>query len=114
MAGGAAGYLYADIAVPRIPIFATFLIPKNSGTFCLKSIDMPGKECCLSLWSNVKEEIEISKSALVELIVGIILICLFLPSWLVFKNIKPSDWGALGLGNLDLIIFALTIKKEKK
>ena len=55
-----------------------------------------------------------SKTAIVELIVGIILICLFLISWLVFKNIKASDWIALVLGVLDLIIFALTIKKEKK
>ena len=55
-----------------------------------------------------------SKTAVIELIAGIILICLFLISWLVFKNIKTSDWIALILGVLDLIIFALTIKKAKK
>ena len=47
-------------------------------------------------------------------IAGIIQIRLFLISWLVFKNIKTSDWIALALGVLDLIVFTLTIKKEKK
>lgn len=55
-----------------------------------------------------------SKSALIELIVGIILLGLFLISWLVFKNIKVSDWISLALGVLDLIAFAFTLKKEKK
>ena len=39
-----------------------------------------------------------SKKALIVLIVGIIMICLFLVSWLVFKNIKTSDWVALVVG----------------
>ena len=55
-----------------------------------------------------------SKNALVELIVGIVLICLFLISWLVFKNIKTTDWIALGIGILDLGLFAYTYKKEKQ
>lgn len=36
-----------------------------------------------------------SKRSLVELVVGIILVGFFLVSWLVFKNIKTSDWVAL-------------------
>ena len=55
-----------------------------------------------------------SKRALVELIVGIILIGLFLISWLVFKNIKTSDWIALGIGALDLGLFVYTYFKDKK
>ncbi len=55
-----------------------------------------------------------NKRALVELIVGIVLICLFLISWLVFKNIKTSDWIALGLGILDLGLFVYSCKKGKQ
>ncbi len=55
-----------------------------------------------------------SKRALVELIVGIILIVFFLVSWLVFRNIKTSDWVALALGVVDLGIFAYTYKKDKQ
>ncbi len=55
-----------------------------------------------------------SKRALVELIVGIILVCIFLISWLVFKNIKTSDWVALGLGVVDLVCFAYTCIKDRK
>ncbi len=55
-----------------------------------------------------------SKRAIAELIVGIILVCIFLISWLVFKNIQTSDWIALILGVIDLIIFAYTCVKDKK
>ncbi|MBR7188800.1 MAG: hypothetical protein IKD53_09630 [Clostridia bacterium] len=65
-------------------------------------------------WNGFKEDSAMSKSALIELIVGIILLGLFLISWLVFKNIKVSDWISLALGVLDLIAFAFTLKKEKK
>ncbi len=55
-----------------------------------------------------------SKRALVLLIVGIILVCLFLIAWLVFKNIQTSDWISLILGVLDLGLFAYTLKKDKQ
>ena len=55
-----------------------------------------------------------SRHAIVELIVAVVLIGLFLISWLVFKNIKTSDWISLGIGILDLILFAYTMKKDKK
>ncbi len=55
-----------------------------------------------------------SKRALVELIIGIFLICLFLISWLVFKNIKTSDWIALGIGIVDLGLFVYTCKRDKQ
>ncbi len=55
-----------------------------------------------------------NKKSLIELIAGIVLICLFLISWLVFKNIKPFDWVLLGLGILDLGYFAYTYKKDGK
>lgn len=55
-----------------------------------------------------------SKSALIELIAGIILVGLFLVSWLVFKNIRTTDWISLASGVLYLIAFAIRSKKEKK
>ncbi len=55
-----------------------------------------------------------SKRALTELIVAIILIGIFLISWLVFDNIKRSDWIALVLGIIDLGIFVYTCKKDKQ
>lgn len=55
-----------------------------------------------------------SKRALVELIVAIFLICIFLISALVFKNIKTSDWIALILGVMDLALFAYTLKTDKR
>ncbi len=54
------------------------------------------------------------KNSWITLIVGIILIGFFMVSWLVFKNLKTSDWVALILGILDLIIFALRLNKNKK
>ena len=53
-------------------------------------------------------------SSVIELIAGIILIGLFMLSWLVFKNIKVTDWLALAFGVVDLVYFALTIKQGKK
>ncbi len=55
-----------------------------------------------------------NKKSLVFLIVGIVLVCLFLVSWLVFKNIKTTDWLCLILGVLDLGFFAYTLKKDKQ
>ncbi len=55
-----------------------------------------------------------SKRSLALLIVGIILVCLFLISWLVFKNTQTSDWIWLILGLLDFGLFAYTLKKDKQ
>ena len=52
--------------------------------------------------------------ALVGLIAAIILIGLFLVSWLVFKNIKTSDWIMLFVGIVNLYIFADALKRLKK
>ena len=55
-----------------------------------------------------------SKRTIIELIVGIILVCLFLISWLVFKNIKSSDWIALLIGVLNLGLFVYYYKEDRK
>ena len=52
-------------------------------------------------------------SSVIELIFGIIMICLFLLPWLVFKDIKTADWIALALGVLNLIFFAVSLKNNK-
>ena len=53
-----------------------------------------------------------SKRAIIYLIVAIIAFGLFLVSWLVFKNIKLSDWIILAVGVLDLVVFFLELKKK--
>lgn len=55
-----------------------------------------------------------SKNSMIQLIVAIIAFGLFLLSWLVFKKIKTTDWVILAVGVLDLIVFFLGLKKNKK
>ena len=55
-----------------------------------------------------------SKRAIIELIVALISFGLFLISWLVFKNVKFSDWIILIVGCLDLVAFSLELKKGKQ
>jgi hypothetical protein len=55
-----------------------------------------------------------NKNSMIQLIVAIIAFGLFLVSWLVFKNIKTSDWIILAVGVLDLIVFFLGLKKNKQ
>lgn len=55
---------------------------------------------------------KMNKNTWILLIVGIILIGLFMISWLVFKNLKVSDWIALGIGILDLVILVISLKKK--
>jgi hypothetical protein len=55
-----------------------------------------------------------NKNSIIQLIVAIIAFGLFLVSWLVFKNIKTSDWIILVVGVLDLIVFFLGLKKNKQ
>ena len=54
------------------------------------------------------------KNSWIQLIVGIILIGLFMVSWLAFKNIKITDWICLAVGILDLVIFVLYLSKKKE
>ena len=54
------------------------------------------------------------KNSWIQLIVGIILIGLFMVSWLAFKNIKITDWNCLAVGILDRVIFGLYLSKKKK
>ena len=56
----------------------------------------------------------VSKNTIIQLIVAIFALGLFLISWLVFKNIKISDWIILAVGILDLVVFFLQLKKDKK
>ena len=53
------------------------------------------------------------KNSWIQLIVAIVLIGMFMVSWLIFKNIKTSDWVCLVFGILDLIIFVLYLNKKK-
>ena len=55
-----------------------------------------------------------SKRAIIELIIAIVLIGLFLISWLVFKNIKASDWISLFLGVVDLGLFVYDCTTNRK
>ena len=55
-----------------------------------------------------------SKRAIIELIAAIVLIGLFLISWLVFKNIKLSDWISLLIGVLDLGLFVYDCTTNRK
>lgn len=55
-----------------------------------------------------------NKNSIIQLIVAIVAFGLFLLSWLVFKNIKISDWVILAVGVLDLIVFFLGLKKNKE
>ena len=55
-----------------------------------------------------------NKQSVLQLIIAIVAIGLFLISWLVFRNIKTSDWIILIVGVLDLIVFFLGLKKDKK
>ena len=55
-----------------------------------------------------------NKNSVVQLLVALFAFGLFLLSWLVFKNIKVSDWIILGVGVLDLIVFFLGLKKNKQ
>lgn len=52
-----------------------------------------------------------NKNSIIQLIVAVIA---FVLSWLVFKNIKTSDWVILAVGVLDLIVFFLGLKKNKQ
>lgn len=54
------------------------------------------------------------KNSWIQLIIAIVLIGMFMVSWLIFKNIKISDWVCLVIGILDLIIFVLNLNKKKK
>ncbi len=54
-----------------------------------------------------------SRNSIIQLIVAAFAFCLFLISWLVFKNIKISDWIILAVGVLDLIVFFIGLGKEK-
>ena len=79
----------------------------------LTGIDTCEKACYDDI-ENALRRNPMSRNAIIELVAGIILIGLFLIAWLVFKNIKSSDWIALVLGVLDLICFAITVNREKK
>ena len=63
---------------------------------------------------NTERENKMSKNSIVQLIIAIIAFGLFLMAWLVFKNIKTSDWIILLVGVLDLIVFFLGLKKNKE
>ena len=54
-----------------------------------------------------------SKNSIIQLIVAIITLGLFLISWLVFKNIKVTDWLLLVVGILDLVSFFIGLGKDK-
>ena len=54
-----------------------------------------------------------NKNSIIQLIVAIIFLGLFLISWLVFNNIKTTDWVSLIVGVLFLIAFFLGLKKNK-
>lgn len=60
-----------------------------------------------------KGKVKMSRNSIIQLIVAAIAFCLFLISWLVFKNIKISDWIILAVGVLDLIVFFIGLGKEK-
>ena len=60
------------------------------------------------------KEKKMNKNSIIQLIVAIFAFGLFLLSWLVFKNIKISDWVILAVGILDLIVFFLGLKKNKE
>ncbi len=53
------------------------------------------------------------RNSIIQLIVAIIFLGLFLISWLVFNNIKTTDWVSLIVGVLFLIVFFLGLKKNK-
>lgn len=55
-----------------------------------------------------------SKNSIIQLVVAIITLGMFLMAWLVFKNIKVTDWLILAVGILDLITFFIGLRKEKK
>ena len=55
-----------------------------------------------------------NKDSIIQLIIAVIAFGLFLLSWLVFKNIKTSDWVILVVGVLDLIVFFLRLKKNRQ
>ncbi len=67
---------------------------------------------CNSMEEESSGEKTMNKTSWLELITGIILIVMFLVSWLVFKNIKPFDWVILLLGVLDLISVVAFHKKD--
>ena len=60
-----------------------------------------------------KGKVKVSRDSIIQLIVAAIAFCLFLISWLVFKNIKISDWIILAVGVLDLIVFFIGLGKKK-
>ena len=53
------------------------------------------------------------RNSIIQLIVAIIFLGLFFISWLVFGNIKTTDWVSLIVGVLFLIAFFLGLKKNK-
>lgn len=54
-----------------------------------------------------------NKNNTIMLIAGIIMVCLFLISWLVFKHITVIDWLILGLGIVDIAYFVYVSTKGK-
>ena len=63
---------------------------------------------------KAEKENKMNRNSIIQLIVAIVAFGLFLLSWLVFKNIKISDWVILAVGVLDLIVFFLGLKKNKQ
>ena len=55
-----------------------------------------------------------SKNSIIQLIVALITLGMFLMAWLVFKNIKATDWLLLAIGILDLITFFMGLGKDRK
>ena len=51
-----------------------------------------------------------NRTAIIWLIAGIIMIGLFMESWLVFNNIRIVDWIVLALGAVNVACFGLSLK----
>ena len=62
---------------------------------------------------NAEKENTMGRNSIIQLIVAIIFLGLFFISWLVFGNIKTTDWVSLIVGVLFLIAFFLGLKKNK-
>ncbi len=60
----------------------------------------------------LREGKKMNRNLWIQLIATIILIGLFLVSWLVFNNIKTTDWIILALGILNLIFFVIRLKQK--
>ena len=66
------------------------------------------------LKDKYRKEHFMNKNSIIQLLVAIFAFGLFCLSWLVFKNIKTTDWVILAVGVLDLIVFFMGLKKNKK